>query len=252
MTNGFENMIRQVAKKYRILIIILIVLFLLIVVVTWGRFELKSFFYPKPLSMPPVVSETTEQLLVQFQNALEKRAPIVLQSLQPGLSENQISELEKKGGFTLSSDLHALYRWRNGAKGYQSVLIPGQRFLPLEEAVAKHIAIEDDIKKATFAQRIVDAIFVEYTRPWIPILDDGFGDGYFYDPDRSGTSGVFFYHLMEDGYYVFFPSLRNFLKGAIECYEQEIFIVKDGGAKLDADYEREMKVWNRLGCSTTP
>jgi cell wall assembly regulator SMI1 len=201
--------------------------------------------------MPPVVTETTEQLLMQLQTVLEKRAPEVLRSLQPGLSEKEISELEKKGGFALSEDLNALYQWRNGSKEYQKDLIPGQRFLPLEEVVAKRIAIEDDIKKATFVQRAFYYVFAGHTKTWVHILDDGAGDGYFYDPDRSGASGEFFYHFAESGHYVFFPSLRNFLKGAIECYEQEIFIVKDGGANLDADYERAMKVWNSLGYSTT-
>ncbi|MGD0077121.1 MAG: SMI1/KNR4 family protein [Sedimentisphaerales bacterium] len=251
MTNDFKNMIRQVATQQHILIIIVIVLALLISVVLWGRFELNSFFYPTPPSMPPVVSETTEELLAQFQTVLEKRAPEVLRSLQPGLSENQIFELEKKGGFTLSADLHALYRWRNGSKGYQKVLIPVHRFVPLEEVVANRIAVENDIKKSTFVQRAFGYIFAGHMKTWVHILDDSCGDGYFYDPDRAGSSGVFFYHSMEGMYYVFFPSLQNFLKGAIKCYEQGIFIVKDEGANLDEDYERATKVWNRLGCSTS-
>ena len=251
MTNDFKNMIRQVSMKQRFLIISLIVLALLIAVVLWGQFELKSFFYPKPAGMPPAVSETTEQLLMQFQTVLEKRAPEVLRSLQPGLSENQIIELEKKGGFTLSADLHKLYRWRNGSKEFKNVLIPGQRFLPLEEVVSERASMKDELKTVSLIQRVFYYVFAGYRKAWIHILDDGAGDGYFYDPDRSGQFGEFFYHLAEDGYYVFFPSLRNFLKGAIDCYEQEIFIVKDGGADLDADYSRAMKVWNSLGYPNT-
>jgi cell wall assembly regulator SMI1 len=214
-----------------------------------GRSALLSFFYPRPGKLLPVVSETTEQLLMRFQSVLEKQAPEVLRSLQPGLSEEKITELEKKGGFTLSADLHSLYRWRNGSKEYQKNLIPGQRFLPLEEVVAERVALKEELKAVSFAQRTFYAVFAGYRKTWVHILDDGAGDGYFYDPSRSGTSGEFFYHLAEGGYYVFFPSLRNFLKGAIDCYEQEIFIVKDEGANLDEDYDRAMKVWNNLGYS---
>jgi len=101
------------------------------------RLVLVSFFYPKPKTMPPVVSATTEQLLLQLQSVLEKRAPEVLLSLQQGLLDKQISELEAKGGFILSPDLRAFYKWRNGTTNSTQVsLIPGHRFLPLEEVVA--------------------------------------------------------------------------------------------------------------------
>jgi len=235
--------------KRRMLITTVVVLAVLIAGVLVGRSALVSFFYPRPGKLPPVVFETTEKLLMRFQFVLEKRAPEVLRSLQSGLSDEQISELEKKGGFTLSSDLRDLYRWRNGSKDYQKNLIPGQRFLPLEEVVAKRAALKDDIKTASLIQRVFYYVFAGYRKTWVHILDDGAGDGYFYDPGRSGTSGGFFYHLAEGGYYVFFPSLRNFLKGAIDCYEQEIFIVKDEGSNLDEDYDRAMKVWNNLGYS---
>ena len=54
------------------------------------------------------------QLLAGLQATLETNAPLVAQSLQPGLSDAQISELETQGGFRLSGDLRALYRWHNG------------------------------------------------------------------------------------------------------------------------------------------
>jgi hypothetical protein len=239
-------------KKQSTLIRTIVALALLIILVTFaGRFELKSFFYPKPLSMPPVVSETIEELLARFQTVLEKRAPVVLQSLQPGLSENQISELEKKGSFTLSPDLHALYRWRNGSKEFKNVLIPGQRFLPLEEVVSERTSMNNDLKTASLIQRAFYYVFAGYRKTWVHILDDGAGDGYFYDPSRSGKTGVFFYHFAETGDYIFFPSLRNFLKGAIDCYEREIFAVKDGGVNLDENPFKARKVWNSLGYSNT-
>lgn len=235
-------------SKRRILIAIVIVL-ALAGGVSIGHLAILSFFYPEPENMPPIVSETTEQLLMQFQAVLKERDPEVLRSLQPGLSEGQIFELEKKGGFTLSSDLRELYQWRNGSKDFQNDLIPGKTFLPLEKVVAERIAIRDQLKAASLSQRVAFFVFAEYTKTWVHILDDGAGDGYFYDPERIGTSDVFFYHMMEDGYYIFFPSFRNFLKGAIECYEQEIFTFNSASDRLEGDYYRSMKVWQSLGSS---
>ncbi|MEW6304044.1 MAG: SMI1/KNR4 family protein [Verrucomicrobiota bacterium] len=218
---------------------------LLVVGLFAGRFALRSFLYPKPGQMPPVVAESTERLLEQLQSVLEKRAPAVLQSLQPGLSDKQIDELQAKGGFSLSPDLRAMYRWRNGSK---SDFIPGHRFLPLEDVVAERDALASQNKAASWGGRMFYAAFAAHREPWVHILDDGAGDGYFHDPVR-GKSGEFFYNMGEASYYVFFPSARNFLKGVIDGYEQEIFKVKDGGKDLDEDFEQAMKMWHRLGAA---
>jgi hypothetical protein len=109
MTNDFENLSQQEQTKKGIFIVLSVFALLIalsVAVAIWERYEINSGFYPNPKSMPPVVSETTEQLLEQLGGVLEKKAPAVLQSLQPGLSEKQIIELEKKGGFTLSADLY--------------------------------------------------------------------------------------------------------------------------------------------------
>src|SRR6266513_5184506 len=98
----------------------------------------RSFFYPKPRGLPPVVGETTVQLLARLQATLETNAPLVAQSLQTGLSDAQISQFETQGGFRLSGDLRALYRWHNGLPTNSTVgLLPGQRFVPLAEVVAE-------------------------------------------------------------------------------------------------------------------
>jgi hypothetical protein len=68
----------------------------------------RSFFYPKPRGLPPVVGQSTEQLLVRLQTVLEANAPVVTSALQPGLSDAQISALETQGGFRLSDDVRAL------------------------------------------------------------------------------------------------------------------------------------------------
>src|SRR5438132_891027 len=144
----------------RVLTATLIILGLLVGGLFAVRFALVSFFYPKPSSMPPVVSETTEELLSRLQSVLERRAPEVLRSLQPGFSKDQISALEAQGGFTLSSDLRTLYQWRNGSKISDSMLfIPGHRFLPLEEIVAERTALRSQGQSASFAQRVFYAVF---------------------------------------------------------------------------------------------
>ena len=205
---------------------------------------MRSFFYPKPRGLPPVVSETTEQLLARLQKMLETNAPVVARSLQPGLSDAHISDLESQGGFRLSSDLRALYRWRNGFPTNSTIgLLPGHRFVPLDEAIAARALMR---QQSSMAFRV----FAGHRKGWLHVLDDGAGDGYFYDPERSETEGAFFFHFAEAGYYVWFPSLRNFLSGVIGCYQTQAVKVAGDGKGLDEDALRTEKIWAQLGKST--
>src|SRR6266511_3839792 len=124
----------------------------------------RSFFYPKPRSLPPVVGETTVQLLARLQATLETDAPVVARALQPGLSDAQISELETQGGFRLSGDLRALYRWHNGQPTNSAVgLLPGQRFVPLDEVVAERALMR---RQSSAAFRV----FAGHRKSWLVCL----------------------------------------------------------------------------------
>src|SRR5881628_1301598 len=81
---------------------------------------------------------------------------------------------------------------------------------------------------------------------WVHVLDDGAGDGYFYDPERTDATGAFFYHMAEGGYYVWFPSFRNFVSGVMECYETRCVRVSADGKSLDEDGPQTGKIWQRL------
>ncbi len=210
----------------------------------------RSFFYPKPQALPPVVGESTENLLASLETVLESRAENVAQALKPGLSDDQIAALESEGGFRQSDDLRALYRWRNGmSSDSKEGLLPGQRFVPLDEVVSERVLLRQQTDGASSAQRIAFAVFAGHMKGWVHVIDDGAGAGYFYDPKRAETDGAFFYHMAEVRYYVWFPSLRNFLSGLIECYETGAikYSTDDGG--LEEGYQQTEKIWQRFGAS---
>jgi hypothetical protein len=216
-----------------------------------GSWVQRSIFYPKPRVLPPVVSQTTEQLLARLQAVLETNAPMVARFLQPGLSDAQISALEGQGRFQLSEDLRALYRWRNGMPTNSSVgLLSGQRFLPLDEVVRERTLVGRQLESESLFQRATFAVFAGHRKGWVHVLDDGAGDGYFYDPERAGSGGAFFYHMAEGGYYLWFPSLRNFLSGTIEAYESQAIKAATDGKTLKEDNVQTQKIWDRLGKSS--
>ena len=205
----------------------------------------ESFFYPEAPPLPAVVSERVGSLLARLEATLRTNAPAVLEGLQPGLSDAEIRALELKGGFQLSDDLRALYRWRNGAKTNSLIgLIPGQHFVPLEWAVSERAMLLDG-EGQTATQRAAMAMFTAHMKNWIHILNDGAGDGYFFDPTRPNAP--FFYHMAEAGHYLWFPSVKNFLAAAIECYEIKVFKPSADGSDVEEDYDQSGKIWERYG-----
>lgn len=205
----------------------------------------RSFFYPRPTQLPENVDGDTEALLKRFEAALRAHLPDVLDALQPGLSEDQISAIESQFGFRLTGELRALYRWRNGsAPEPRHDLIPGHTFLPLDHAAQLRAEHRRQISAAPLVQRIAYYIFAGHRTNWLTVLDDGCGDGYFYDPAARRRPGNFFYHFAEDRQYRFFPSLTNFLAGASECYESRIYRAGHRGRAAE-NYEQSFPLWQR-------
>jgi hypothetical protein len=167
----------------------------------------RRFFYPKPPTLPQIVGTPTEQLLVQLQAVLDTNAPLVARSLQAGLSDSQISALETQGGIQLSKDLKLFYRWHNGMSSNSTCgLLPGQRFVPLDEMIQSRAYLHRDVASVTAVQAASYSVFAGYRKSWVQVLDDGAGDGYFYDSQREERGGSFFYHMSEVRYYLWFPS----------------------------------------------
>ena len=213
----------------------------------FGPFLQRSIFYPKPRTLPAVVAATTPQLLSRLGSLLETNAPAVAKALQPGLSLDQIAALESEGGFRLTEDLKALYRWHNGVATNSSLgLLPGHHFPPLDELVRERALVRSQVASSSGAQRVAYAMFAGHRTDWLELFPDGAGDGYFYDPHRSEAEGSFFCHVSEVGYYVWFPSFGNFLTGVIECYETGVIKASANGSGFDQDYDRSEKIWQRL------
>jgi len=228
-------------------VVVSLVVIAVVVLMLAGPSMQRSLFYPKPRQLPPVVSQSTSELLARLQSVLESNAPAVARSLQPGLTDAQIGELEAQGGFQLTGDLKALYRWHNGMTSNSTVgLLPGQKFVPLDEVVLIRRLNGEQLASVPTVQRAAFSAFAGHTKGWVHIVDDGAGDGFFYDPKRTEAEGAFFGHFAETGDYSWFPSLRNFLAGVIECYESRVVRVAADGENLDADFVRLQQVWERL------
>lgn len=244
-------------KRRRILAIALLVLVGLFV---FGALliprAVRRFFYPLAPPMPPVVSKSTTQILSELETTIKSKAPQVLEQMQKGLSDEEITTLERQAGIRLTEEIRTLYHWRNGSPSKDPRIagpVPGHRFVPLGEALGLLTLQSNQVSQATPVQRAAFEVFAGHRRSWISLFDDGCGDGYFFDPNRKPQEGAVFYSFAEDVNYVFFPSLGNLLAGAVKCYDVGAFSWTNGpsGPCLVEDFERSRKIWNEFGSSNT-
>ncbi|HUE72524.1 MAG TPA: SMI1/KNR4 family protein [Pirellulaceae bacterium] len=228
---------------------------LVVAIVLFVRSSMQQFAelsYPIASSMPPEVDGSMDEVLLRLERVLSAKAPQTLAALQPGLSADRITELEQQGGITLSPELRALYRWRNGMTGGASQdLIPGHQFPSLEQVIERKAAEAESLASATAFQRASYNAIVGYRTAWLPLFPDLAGDGYFYDPNRAPHEGAVFFHFAEMSHFVFFPSIKNLLAGIAECYETEVFSA-DSSGRLVQDYEKTDAVWRKYGSIQSP
>ena len=103
--------------KRKNFVIIFSALFIVVAVLGLGLLFFVKFrqsIYPSAPPMPPIVSQTTEEILSRLEVVLKNKAPQILTNLQPGLSAEKINELEHQSGVQLPDEIKVLYRWRNG------------------------------------------------------------------------------------------------------------------------------------------
>jgi cell wall assembly regulator SMI1 len=214
----------------------------------FARSAIRDFFYPPPPPMPAIVQQDTSGLLSKLEGILKIKAPEIHKSLQPGLSEKEIAELEKKSGTKLSDDLRALYRWHNGMSSTNALaFFPGHDFPSLQKTIDEKLLGQQETQGLTSAQRAASAIFAGHRQTWIDIFPDGADGGYFFDPAREDKPGAFFYHFDEDMAYVYFPSFRNFLAGLTECFETGAYSTEDLGKTFSDELSTADAIWTKYG-----
>jgi cell wall assembly regulator SMI1 len=208
--------------------------------------------YPPAPPMPAPAPESAEALLARYEKMLVAKAPKAFAAVRPGLTDAQIDALESKHGFKLTSDLRALYRWRNGepANGPTHVF-PDHKFVGLDDAVAARDVVRRQVKAQTPAQQQTYAAYAGHRDGWLDVLPDGAGDGYFFDPGRSEAEGSFFFSFAETGSYTFYPAFRNYLAAVVEGHEKGVFAFGAQGA-YTVDFEKAEALWARHGVAAVP
>jgi cell wall assembly regulator SMI1 len=221
----------------------------IVLVITVGSTMWRGKMYPKAPAMPRVVDKTVAELLAEHEAFLTEKGRGVLGAMQAGLSDSEIDALETKYGVKLPADLRALYRWRNGTPQRGNVdAFPDHWFVALDEALKQRVQLRKDVKNASFVQRQAYAMFAGHRDSWVDVFSDMAGDGYFFDPQRKEVDGSFFFCFAEDGWYVFFPSVRNYLAAVVEGEKSGIFDLGKQGVGTK-DFTKAQNLWMKYGAT---
>jgi hypothetical protein len=253
---GEEERVRRILVAGVVAILILVVA--AVVLVRWkGAAMLISVLpaplpgdlYPRAPAMPPVVAVPVEDLLSRYEAFLQAKATSVFASLQPGLSDSEIDKLEVVHSIKLTSDLRALYRWRNGTPRNANVdAFPNHEFVPLDVALANRDDLRHQVMASTPEQQKVHAVFAGHRDAWLGVIVDLAGDGHFFDPAKSESEGSFFFCFNETCSYIFYPAFRNYLAAVVEGEKTGVFVVGPRGVDT-TDFVKAQWLWQQYGAA---
>jgi cell wall assembly regulator SMI1 len=191
-----------------------------------------------------------QEIWTQIEAWLRGNAPSVLNLIQPGASDAQISELESLLSIQFPEDVKASYRIHNGQLAYTHGLINGREFLSLERIKDEWQAWKDLLDDGTFqtddgqdrGSEAAPGIFnVWWSSGWIPLTYDGSGNHDCLDlnPAEGGTYGQIITMWHDDPERkIVAPSFRDWLMQHAEGLESgKLIFSEEHNCIINADYE---------------
>jgi hypothetical protein len=149
-------------------------------------------------------------------------------SLQPGLTANEIAA--RTGGlpFLLPAEAYELYRWRNGS--LQADLFPLFWFLPLDDAVASYKSTVRDAA-AIAASWGADASFTE---KWFPLFDCNGSEALcLFCSDEEAATAPLISHEYESGTRKVAESLTAFIRNIAERHNAGMYFLNEHGVLVE-------------------
>jgi len=206
--------------------------------------------YPRPTELADRTTAPLSQLLDQFEKVLLRVCPDSHAAFQPGLTSEQIDALELEYDITFTDELRTLYSWRNGSDPAKRVdAFPYMRFVPLREALDARDYLRTPGESKSNTQRKMQDAWLAFRYSWVGVLENGAGDGYYYDPDRRNEESCFFYTAHDDIGYMFYPSVGNYIEELLELDRRNQLLGDDTGVIQTSDltYDEEKDFLNRFG-----
>jgi cell wall assembly regulator SMI1 len=186
-----------------------------------------------------MLDRSIPEIWVQIETWLRANAPKVLDVLQPGASDAQISELEDFLSMQLPEDVKSSYRIHNGQLTYEYGLIHRREFLSLERIKDEWECWKELLDSGTFETEDGEDIGSEsapgicnvwWSAKWIPLTYDGAGNHDCLDlnPAEGGTVGQIISMWHDDAERrIVAPSFRAWLQQYAEGLESGLFVFSE-------------------------
>ena len=170
---------------------------------------------------------------------------VAFDSLQPGLTDTEIDALLKDWPFKLSSDVRALYRWRNGFEDDLIQLLPNLSFLTLESA----LELASGLWEASAEQEKKNGVDF-FPRVLLPIFTDAKNDGVLLvqgfeaETPHSPAQVVL---LLQGKRLYGFEKLEDLFKAALELFKTGVYTLDQDHDTVNlADEDKARAVWRRF------
>jgi cell wall assembly regulator SMI1 len=186
--------------------VLLPVLFISICTVCFPQEKLK-----KPGNSP---TSAMQKELTILDNHLKTKRPDFYGTLNPPLTDQQITALEQEFKITLPPQVKLLYKWKNGQAANER-FVNNSEFMPLESALETYSILTPMIGHDFEIKNW-------WNENWIPLFDNGGGDNICVDMSGTftGNAGqiIEFWHADPDRN-VIAPSLEAFIAALNKFYD---------------------------------
>lgn len=187
------------------------------------------------------------QVLERILSWFQANKPNIAQSLQPGLSREQIEAQVQALPFCLPEEVYQLYQWRNGSLATAPVdLMPQYRMLSLEDAIADR-KLSYEIYLGCRGDEVRDS---DDDISWLPLFAE---DGNFYvvkgDTNPQASMPILSrseYSTTQDDLTLVFNNLTDMMLAIAECFETGVYYFDDYNYLCsDGDDPREAQIWQK-------
>lgn len=173
--------------------------------------------------------------------------PNITESLQPGLTREQIDAQVQALPFRLPEEVYQLYQWRNGSLITAPVeFMPQYRLLSLEDAIAER-KFSYDIYLEVRGDEVRDS---DDNGCWLPLFAED-GNYYVVKGDANPQANAPILHRSEiacdrEDLALIFNNLTDMMQAIAECFETGVYYFDNFGSNRtwhDLDDPREAQIW---------
>lgn len=177
---------------------------------------------------------------------MQANAPSVAQSLQPGLTREQIEAQLQRLPFRLPEEVYQLYQWRNGSVPEAQVdFLPQYRILSLEEAIGEWQSVYDlerEICESLVGDPRQESIDLN-NFDWLPLFAEA--SNYYVisgDIESKPTAPILYRFYIDFGLRLEFNSLTDMMLAIAECFETGVYYF-DSYSYLEFDEVKKAQIW---------